>query len=1062
MILSDLSIKKPVFAWMIMISLLLFGAVSYQRLGVSQNPDIDFPVVNISLVWEGAAPEVMENEVVDPVEESLMSVEGIKKVASTSRFGAASVTAEFELSKDIDVAVQEIQTKIAQTQRLLPEDMDPAIIQKINPEDQPIMWVGVSGERPYREIVEYVRDHLKDRFQTVPGVGEVSLGGFVEPNLRVWLDPVKMRNLQLTVDDVITAIQNQHAELPAGVLQTQTQERNVRVMGEAANVEEFGRLTIPQRVGQGYLWRTIRLKDIARVEEGLADVRRLSRINGETGVGLGIRKQRGSNAVAVARAVKERIKQVEKELPPGVKVGINFDSTRYIEDNIHELVLTLILAVLFTSIVCWLFLGSFSSTLNVILAIPTALGGTLMVIYFLGFTLNTFSLMAISLVIGIVVDDAIVVLENIVRHQENGESRIQAAIYGAREITFSVIVISSAVVAIFLPVAFMKGLIGKYFFQFGVTISVAVAFSLLEAITLAPMRCSQFLDAGHNSWIGRNMEKVLGVLSRGYGRALAVALNWRWTVILVSMALFLASFGIAKKLRKEMTPSQDQSIFLVRLQTPPGSSLAFTDSVFKEAEKFMMSRGEVTRYFGAIGGFGGGEVDTAMMFITMKQPKDRPVDAEKGRPLTQQEFMPVVRGSLSKIPGMRRVAIQDLSQNIGGGAGQRGFPIELSLRGPDWDKLGELAETLRDRLLKTGLAVDVDSSYRVGVPEVRVTPDRDKAASMGVTAASIARTINATIGGVRVGKYSKGGRRYDVRVSLTDPDRRGPQDIEKVWVRNIQGEVVPLTDVTKITEKPALLTIQRENRERAVSVFGNIAPGKSQGAALEEAQRIAKEILPDGYRLVLSGSAEQFKDTFRDLIFALVLGIAIAYMILGAQFNSFVHPFTVLLALPFSLSGAFLGLWLADQSLNMMSMVGILLLMGIVKKNSILLVDFTNARRLAGLPVREALLEACPLRLRPILMTSLAIVAGALPSALSLGPGAELRAPMGVTVIGGTLASMVLSLFVVPCAYSLMSRLESRKKEKRQAEVMKILGADEAVLAAGGNGRHAPTETAAR
>jgi HAE1 family hydrophobic/amphiphilic exporter-1 len=918
--------------------------------------------------------------------------------------------------------------------------MDPPIIQKINPEDQPIMWVGVSGTRPYKEIVEYVQDHLKDRFQTVPGVGEVFLGGFVEPNLRVWLDPEKMKALQLTVDDVITAIQSQHAELPAGVLQTSQQERNVRVMGEAATPEEFGRLTIPQRVGQGILWRTIRLKDIARVEEGLADVRRISRINGESAVGLGIRKQRGSNAVEVARAVKERIKEIQKDLPEGIKVGVNFDSTRYIEDNVHELLLTMLLSVFFTSFVCWLFLGSLTSTINVFLAIPTALGGTIMVIYFLGFTLNTFSLMAISLVIGIVVDDAIVVLENIVRHREEGESQIKAAVYGAREITFSVIVISSAVIAIFLPVAFMKGLIGKYFYQFGVTISVAVAFSLLEAITLAPMRCSQFLEVGHNTWIGRGMDWIMARLARAYRRSLGVALRFRWLVILVSFAVFLASFRIAKVLRKEMTPSQDQSVFLVRLQTPPGSSLAFTDATFKKAESVLMQQPVVDRYYGAIGGFGGGEVDTGMMFITMKQPKQRPADPKTGKVPTQQDFMQVVRGAFTKVEGIKRVAVQDLSQSLGGGAGSRGFPLELSIHGPDWDKLGEFAETLRDRLTKTGLAVDVDTSYRVGVPEVRVSPDRDKAAAMGVTASAIARTINAAVGGVRVGKYTKGGRRYDVRVSLADPDRREPRDVNKMWVRNIRGEVVPLSDVTKIVEKPALLTIQRENRERSVNVFGNVAPGKSQADVIAAAQKIAKEILPDGYRLVLSGSAQQFQESFQELILALVLGIAVAYMILGAQFNSFVHPFTVLLALPFSLTGAFLGLKIADQSLNMMSMIGILLLMGIVKKNSILLVDFTNARRLTGLKVKDALLEACPLRLRPILMTSLAIVAGALPAALALGPGAELRAPMSVTVIGGTLVSTLLTLYVVPCAYSLMSNLESRRKEKRQAEVLSVLG----------------------
>ena len=1038
MTLSDIAIKKPVFAWMIMISLLLFGAISFQRLGVSQNPDVDSPVVNVRLNWEGAAPEVIENEVIDPVEEALMTVEGIKKVRSTSRFGSATLTAEFDLDKDIDAAVQEIQTRLAQAQRNLPRDLDPPVIQKVNPEDQPIMWVGVSGTRPYKEISAYVRDHLLDRFQTVPGVGEVTLGGFVEPNLRVWLKREKMRDLQITVDDVVAAIQAQHSELPGGVLQTSREEHSVRVMGEAASVEEFGNITIPQRVGQGMLWQTIRIQDIADIEEGLADVRRISRINGETSIGLGIRKQRGGNSVEIARQIKEKIRQTSQELPEGIKIGVNFDTTKFIEDNIHELILTLALAVLFTSLVCWLFLGSWSSTLNVILAIPTALGGTLVVMYFMGFTLNTITLMAISLVIGIIVDDAIVVLENIARHREAGLSLIGAAVHGAREILFSVVVISSAVIAIFLPVAFMKGIIGKFFYEFGVTISVAVGFSLLEAVTLAPMRCSQFLQVGHDSRVGKTVDRCVHALAQVYRASLETALNHRWKTIISAFLLFAASLAIAGKLRREMTPAQDQGTFTVRFQTPPGSSLAMTNEVFRKAEAFLSGRPELEKYFGTVGGFGGGEVNTGFIFITMKDPEARPRAPGANRPVTQQEFMSVLRKALSQIPGMRRVALQDRSQTIATGGG-RGFPIELSVHGPDWEKLGEFAEKIRERLLESGLAVDVDTSYLLGVPEVRIFPDREKAAARGVTVAAIARTINSTIGGVRVGKYTKGGRRYDIRVSLTDKNRAGAGDISSLWVRNVRGELASLSDVTQILARPTLLSIQRENRERAVTVFGNVAPGKSQADALNEAYRIAKETLPDGYRLASTGGAQQFEESFRELALALVLGIAIAYMILGAQFNSFIHPFTILLALPFSVSGALAGLWLAGHSLNMMSLIGILLLMGIVKKNSILLVDFTNAKRQAGLGTREALLEACPLRLRPILMTSLAIIAGAIPSALTLGPGAELRAPMGTAVIGGTFVSTLITLYIVPCAYALMARFESKSHAARTAEVLEAL-----------------------
>lgn len=1039
MTLSDLSIRNPVLAWMMMLALLVFGGIGFSRMGVSQMPDVDYPYVNVMLAWEGAAPEVMETEVVDPIEESLMAIQGIKEVSSTARHGGATLTAEFELSKDVDVAVQEIQTKIAQAQRRLPRDMDPPILMKINPEDHPIMWVALSGsgERPIKEMMEYLRDHLKDRFQTIPGVGDIFLGGYMDPALRVWVDAERMHERQLTVEDIVFAIQSQHAELPAGRLETEKEERSVRVVGEATSLEEFSRLTIPQRVGGGVLWREFSLRDVARVEDGLEDIRRISRVMGKPAVGMGIRKQRGANAVEVARRVKDRIREVQRDLPEGLELGVNFDSARYVEQSIHELTLTLVLASLLTGLVCWLFLGSWSTTLNILLAIPTSICGAFMVMYFMGFTLNTITMLGLSLVIGIVVDDAIMVLENIVRHREKGESRVQSALAGAREITFAAVAASVAIAAIFLPVAFMKGIVGKFFFQFGVTITVAVAFSLLEAVTLAPMRCSQFLEVGRSTRVGAGADRLFHRLASVYRKVLERALDRRWTVLGGAALLFLGSLWVGRVLRKEMTPSQDMSAFLVRLQTPLGSSLAFTDSAFRGAERFLQGRPELRRYFGAIGGFGGGEVNTGILFVTLKDPKDRPLDPDKGRPLTQQEFMSVVRKGFRSLPGIFRTTIQDLSQ--GGMAGMRGFPVDLSVRGPDWGRLGTLSKEIMEHLETTGLVTDVDTDYQVGIPEVRVVPDRRRAAQRGVTVASVAQAINAMIGGIRVGKYTRGGRRYDIRVSLSDEDRKRPEDVSKIWVRNNRGELIRLSKVTQVVQKPTLLSINRKDRERSVAITANVTQGKSQADALAAAERIAREVLPGGYRLVVSGTARTFREAFTGLLFALVLGVVIAYMILGAQFNSFIHPFTVLLALPFSISGAFFALGLAGHSLNMMSMIGILLLVGIVKKNSILLVDFTNARRLSGLGVRQALEEACPVRLRPILMTSLSTVAAAMPAALLLGAGAESRAPMATVIIGGVMVSTLMTLFVVPCAYSLLANLESRKQKETLEEVRREL-----------------------
>lgn len=1038
MSLSDVSIKKPVFAWMIMAALLIFGGIGFLRMGVSQMPDIDFPYANISVNWEGAAPEVMETEVVDVIEESLMSIEGIKKITSTSRFGSASITGEFELAKDIDVAVQEIQTKIAQAQRNLPEDMDAPVIMKVNPDDQPIIWVGLSGDFPLRTLVEYVKDHVKDQFAVIPDVGEITLGGFAEPSMRVWLDAAKLEELSLTAEDVMATIASQHTEMPAGRLTTEKTERNIRVMGESKNVEELSKLVIPSRVRQGYLWRTFRLGDISQVEDGLEDVRRKARVMGKPSVGMGIRKQRGTNAVVVAKRVKDRVKQLQAQLPEGMKLTVNYDGTEQINDTVHELEMTIILSVLLTGIVCWLFLGSFSSTVNVVLAIPTALGGAFIVMYFMGFTLNTITLTALSMVVGIVVDDAIVVLENISRHFEMGKARVLAAIVGSREIGFAVMVISMALIAVFLPTAFMQGLIGKFFFQFGITVSAAVAFSLLEAVTLTPARCSQFLNVGHDTKIGRIVDAHMNRLRSFYARTLAKALDHKGKIVSLAVFFFIASLFLMPLLRKEMIPSHDISRFLVRIQMQPGSSLAVTDEALRNAEAFLSKRPELDIYFAVAGGGGGGsDVNTGVVFVTLKRPHERPKDKTLGRRLTLKDFMQVCRKEFNAIPGVMRATIQELTGAAGSGA--RDFPIDISIRGPDWHKLGELGNLLMQKLTDSGLAVDLDTDYLIDIPEVHVVPDRLKASERGVTMDAIARTIQATMGGVKVAKYTEGDRRYDVRVSLTDENRRTLENISNLWLRNQLGELVRLSDVTKVVEIPQPMLISRENRQRAVHVFGNVARGKSQGKALELAERIAKENFPEDYHAVMSGSAERFRETFDQLIFALWLGIFIAYMILAAQFNSFLHPLTILLALPFSISGAFLGLLAMDHSMNMLSFIGLLLLMGIVKKNSILLVDFTNQKREEGLGVREALLEACPLRLRPILMTTFAVIAAALPAMMNLGPGAEQRAPMATVIIWGTAISTFLTLYIIPCVYSLVSRFESHRHEKEHREATEIL-----------------------
>jgi hydrophobe/amphiphile efflux-1 (HAE1) family protein len=1023
--LSDVAIQKPVFAWMLMAGLLVFGGLGVQRLGVSRLPDVDFPQVTVNLVLEGASPETMETTVVEIVEDACTTVEGIKDISSTSRQGAATVTVEFELGRDVDAALQDVQAKIAQAQRRLPADLEPPVVNKSNPEDDPILWVAVTGPRNPQELSDLARYTLKEQIQTVPGVGEIQMGGFRERSLRVWLDAERMDAFGVTAGDVLQALRREHVEVPAGRIESGSREVNVRMRGEAIDVEGFANLIVLDR-GEA----RVRIRDIGAVEDGLEDRRRISRTNGVAAQGLGIKKQRGANAVAVAHGVRDRLEELRKTLPEDLDLSVTFDATGPVEDAIHEIFFTLGLAVLLTALVCWFFLGSISSTVNVLLSIPTSIVGTFAVMYFLGFTLNTFTLLGLSLAVGVVVDDAIMVLENIFRRAEDGEGRIRAAVAGAREIAFAALAASAAIVAIFLPVAFMQGAIGAFFFQFGVTISVAVLLSLLEALTLTPSRSAQFLSVGERRTpLGRAVDRGLDGLAALYRWSLRGVLRLRWLVLLVGVGLFLASLQILPLLKQELVPSEDMGVTMVRVQTPPGASIDLTDDVLRKVERILLARSDVQNLYTAMGGRDGGEVNRGIAFVTL---------TPRGTRAPMTEFVREVRGALAGIPDAR-VSVQDLSQR--GFTARRGYPVEFTIRGPSWSELGGAAERLTALMDASPTFRDVDSDYQVGMPEVQILPDRDRAAAAGVSMQDIAATVNALVGGVRAGTYEAHGRRYDIRVRLFSGLRTREQDIGLLRVRARNGELVPLSNLVSLENRPSLLAITRQGRERAITMRANVGPESSQARAIQEALALARETLPPGYRAGAVGSSETLEDSFRQLLFAMLLGVAVAYMILASQFNSFVHPFTVLAALPFSLSGALAGLYLLDLSLNLYSFIGIILLMGIVKKNSILLVEFTNQRRLLGLSRDAALLDACPIRLRPILMTSVSTIAGALPVAFAAGPGGEVRQPMAVAVVGGVAVSTLLTLFVVPALYSVLDTLTARisRAAKIERETRKVI-----------------------
>jgi hydrophobe/amphiphile efflux-1 (HAE1) family protein len=1055
MTLSDLSIKRPVLAWMLMLGLIIFGGISFSRLGISQMPDVDFPQLSIRASWEGAAPDIMESEIADRIEEEVISVEGIIDMETSVRQGSASINLYFEIGRDVDVALQEVQAKL--TGIRFPLNVDPPTISKSNPDDSPIMFVGVASEtRSLRDLVIYVENSILDQIQVVPGVGEIFVAGDVDRNLRVWLDNEKLRKYELTVVDVQRAIQTEHTEIAGGFLETPTKEFNVRTLGEGRTAEEVSNLLITQRGGRTIYDSNIRIKDVARVEDGLAEVRRLSRVNGIPGVGLGIRKIRGANAVEVADLVKQRIEEMRKFLPEDIRIQVNFDRTIFIREAVHETEFTLLLSAVITALVCWFFLGSWSSTFNVLLSIPTSIIGAFMIIYFCGFTLNFFTLLALGLAVGIVVDDAIMVLENIVRHHEMGKHRVRASLEGAREITFAAVAASVAVIAIFVPIIFMKGTMGMFLYQFGVTLSAAVALSLLEAITLTPMRCSRFLrHADEENWLVKRSNSFFNRLGSLYRSTLQKSLRHHWFVLGGATLFFLASLIVFKFISFELVPPQDMGVFMIRMQTPVGSSLEFTNERVKEVEELIKARPEVDKYFLSVGGFGGGgEVNAANIFVTMK-PYPGSItkirhgfmrmlhrlagkEYQDGYGLRQFALMDHFRQEAKKIKGITRFVPTDQStQGLTPRGGRGSQPVDFNLRGPDYGVLKEKSVELMQKLEDTKLVVDMDSDYREGQPEIQITPNREKAAGSGVPMDVIGDTINIAVGGARYGKFTQGGRRYDVRLRLEQEYRQSPEMIKNVMVRTQYGELLPLGSLVEIETVPTLQSITRRMRQRSISITGNLAPGISQAEALDAVSRISKEVLPEGYQIYFSGTSQLLSESWGEFLMVLGMGVIVAYMVLASQFNSFIHPFTVLLALPFSLSGALLALQLGGFSLNLYSGIGIILLMGIVKKNSILLVEFTNVKRYQDkMPLIDAILTAAPIRLRPILMTSCATVAAALPPALALGPGAESRIPMAVAVIGGVVVSTLLTLFVVPCAYKFLAQFEKNHEAQMEVEAV--------------------------
>lgn len=1096
--LSDLAIRNPVFAVVLAGAMLIFGYLSYIDLGVSQFPELDFPVVSVTTNREASAPEIMDNDVTDIIEDAISNVEGIDYMQSQSSQGVSVVTTYFRLSRDVDAAMQDVQNAVAAAANRLPNDIDPPNVSKVNFNKFPIIWLSIHGPVTLRELNNFVEDHLKKEVQTIPGVGGVIYGGLRQRTMRIWLDREKLREHNLDALDVWRAIQTQHVELPAGYLAGEVNEMNVRFKGEAVTPEEFGNIAIYTNGLQ-----VVRLKEVAIVEDGLADKRTFARFNGRPNVGLGVMRATGANVVEVCDAVKAKLPELRKKAPPGVEIAISTDFSLFIKDDIEEVKEALLLGIILTALVTFLFLGSLGTTLNVCISIPSSLVGTFVAIKMLGFTINFMTLLGLSLSVGVVVDDAILVLENIYRRRENGESRWQAALEGAREISFAALAATLSIVAIFIPIALMDGAIGRFFYQFGITVSISVCLSLIIALTVTPMLCSIFLDVHHlgsppprryrgplglpvtffkySLWIlQRFLLEPLLIRPVNWGmriseRVYRVVLGWslRHPVpvlifgLLIAASAFLFTMGVnvavpswlrwsglgerivVKPLGRELVPSEDQNRFVVSMICPVGTNIDYVSETLARGEQMIAELRDpvhenevVAAMFATISIRPGSLITEGTIFIRL-------IPAEE-RSWTQTDVMNEVRKRLSSIAGVR-VVVLDLSTQ--GFTPARGYPVDFAIQGPDWETTIQLSERIRERLQRPdeilpagidpetglptgekvilggqGFLTDIVSDYRPGMPEVQIRPDRSRLNERGVDPQRVAFDLGIGTGGFRDGRFTAGSRRYDVRVRNIEQERDSPDDLADDYIKANNGKLVPARDIVKSEVVSTLPVINRYNHMRKVEITANVAPGATQGDAIRRALAVAEQQraemgLGENYRFVVLGNSMAMQQTLDSLTVCLVLGFVVAYMILGIQFNSYIHPLTVLMAVPFGVTGALLTLWLLGHTLNMMSMIGMILLAGLVKKNSIILVDYTNQLRQSGMGLYEAVLKAGPTRLRPIVMTSIATVAGAIPLAIGAGSGAETRAPLAQSIIGGSILATLVTLVVVPVMYVTFDRL---------------------------------------
>lgn len=1010
MSLSETSIRRPVLAIVMSLIIVLFGVTGFSFLGVREYPAVDPPIVTVQTTYPGANPDVVSSQITEPLEQVINGIAGIRTLASESRQERSTITVEFTLDSDLDAATNDVRDRVARAARTLPVDANPPVVEKADADSSPILFLSMeSDKRSILEVSDIADRVVRERMETIPGVSSVRIFGEKRYAMRLWMDPVKLAVHGLTPSDVQKALDAQNVDLPSGRLEGATSELSLRTLGRLSTPEEFDNLIIKQEDG-----RQILFSDIGHAELGAENLRTGFKSERLFRIGVAIIPQPNTNAIAIADEFQKRLEQVKKEVPPDVKVEVGYDFTRFVRRSVAEVEETLVIAFVLVALIIFLFLRDWRSTIIPVIAIPVSIVAGFFIMYVAGFSINVLTLVAIVLSIGLVCDDAIVVLENIYTKIEQGMTPLEAALKGSREIYFAVISTTLSLAAVFLPIVFLSGLTGRLFREFGITLAGCVLVSAFVALTLSPMMC-RFLLKKHGekpNLFHRSTEPFFRMITDGYRASLAPFLRWRWLAVPILLACGGLIAWLVTSLPRELAPLEDRENVRVNIIAPEGASFEYTESWMDKISIYVEENvPEHFRSFSILGGGSGrSEANAAIQNIYLKTPGERK--------RTQAQIAEQLTREMQGFTGVRAIATQPPTI----GDRRSGQPLAYVLQAPNFESLVKVLPDFLDEAAKSPILRQVDADLKVNRPEGVISIDRKKAAELGISVEEIGRTVEFAYSGRRFGYFLKDGKQYQVIAQMQRQDRNDPGDLKRLFVKTGEGTMVSLDNLVSFSESASPAAVYRFNRAVSATIQGTPAEGKTLGDGIEELDRIAEKVLPDNFRTTLAGQSRDFSESSSSLLFAFLLALVIIYLVLAAQFESFRDPFIIILTVPLSVAGALLSLHLTDQTLNVFSEIGIIMLIGIVTKNGILIVEFANQRKEAGLSKTEAVLEASVARFRPILMTSLATIFGILPIAFSIGASGGSRQSLGIAVVGGLIFSGFLTLFVVPAVYALFSR----------------------------------------